>query len=61
MLSRILGKTAGLLGFWDDNKDKEFLLPNGSFVYTNSSFETIHKEFGEKCELYINFKFIRLN
>ena len=44
------GKTAGLLGFWDDNKDKEFLLPNGSFIHTNSSSETLHKEFGEKCK-----------
>jgi hypothetical protein len=47
MLSRILGKTAGLLGFWDDNKDKEFLLPNGikslgrnvSYISTSNSFD----------------------
>ena len=49
----ILGKTAGLLGFWDDSKDKEFLLPNGSFVETNSSYRTLHKDFGQKCKLEV--------
>ncbi|XP_028415599.1 sushi domain-containing protein 2-like isoform X2 [Dendronephthya gigantea] len=46
--SRFKGKTAGLLGFWNDDKDQEFLLPNGSFIDTNSSYRTIHNEFGQK-------------
>ncbi|XP_028415602.1 sushi domain-containing protein 2-like isoform X2 [Dendronephthya gigantea] len=45
---RFKGKTTGLLGFWDDNKDREFLLPNGSFIGTNSSFRKLHTEFGQK-------------
>ncbi|XP_028417110.1 sushi domain-containing protein 2-like [Dendronephthya gigantea] len=45
---RFKGKTAGLLGFWNDDKDLEFLLPNGSFIDTNSSYRTIHHEFGQK-------------
>ncbi|CAB4032217.1 Hypothetical predicted protein [Paramuricea clavata] len=46
--TRFKGKTAGLLGFWDDSKDLEFLLPNGSFIHTNSSYRTLHNEFGQK-------------
>ena len=46
----IIGNTAGLLGYWNDNKDQEFLLPNGSFISTNSSDRTIHNEFGQKCK-----------
>ncbi|XP_028415613.1 sushi domain-containing protein 2-like [Dendronephthya gigantea] len=45
---RFKGKTAGLLGFWNDDKDQEFLLPNGSFIDTNSSYRRIHNEFGQK-------------
>ncbi|XP_028410519.1 sushi domain-containing protein 2-like isoform X2 [Dendronephthya gigantea] len=45
---RYKGKTAGLLGFWDDSKDQEFLLPNGIFIPTNSTSQTIHNEFGQK-------------
>ena len=48
-----LEKTAGLLGFWDDSNVNEFLLPNGSFVHTNSSYRTLHNEFGQKCKLEI--------
>ena len=43
------GKTAGLLGYWDDNKEKEFLLPNGTFLDTNSSSRMLHYHFGQKC------------
>ena len=46
----LLGKTAGLLGHWDDDNNNDFLLPSGGFVSTNSSSETIHREFGEKCK-----------
>ncbi|XP_046863081.1 protein mesh-like isoform X2 [Xenia sp. Carnegie-2017] len=42
------GNTSGLLGFWDDSTEKEFLLPNGSFIQTNSSDRTLHYEFGLK-------------
>ncbi|XP_028416703.1 sushi domain-containing protein 2-like, partial [Dendronephthya gigantea] len=45
---RFKGRTAGLLGFWNDDKDLEFLLPDGSFIDTNSSYRTIHHEFGQK-------------
>jgi hypothetical protein len=45
-----VGKTAGLFGFWDDSKEQEFLLPNGSFIHTNSSYRTLHNEFGQKCK-----------
>ncbi|CAB4019270.1 Hypothetical predicted protein [Paramuricea clavata] len=48
--ARFKGKTAGLLGFWDDSKDQEFLLPNGSFIHTNSSYRKLHNEFGQKCK-----------
>ena len=45
-----IGKTAGLLGYLDGNKEKEFLLPNGSFIDSNSSSKVLHYEFGQKCE-----------
>jgi len=41
------GNTSGLLGFWDGNKEQEFLLSNGTFLDTNSSQTRIHHEFGQ--------------
>ncbi|XP_078360277.1 sushi domain-containing protein 2-like isoform X2 [Oculina patagonica] len=41
------GNTSGLLGFWDGDQEKEFLLPNGAFLETNSSQSRIHYEFGQ--------------
>ena len=46
--TKFKGRTAGLLGFWDDSKDQEFLLPGGSFIQTNSSYRSLHHEFGQK-------------
>jgi len=40
------GNTSGLLGFWDVDQEKEFLLPNGTFLETTSSQTRIHYEFG---------------
>ena len=45
------GNTSGLLGFWDGDQEKEFLLPNGAFLETNSSQSRIHYEFGQLCKL----------
>ena len=45
--------TTGLLGFWDNSTALEFLLPNGTFIPTNSSSRTLHYEFGQKCKIYI--------
>lgn len=47
-----LGNTSGLIGYWDDNKELEFLLPNGTFLATNSSQARIHYEFGQQCKLF---------
>jgi len=44
------GNTSGLLGFWDGDQDKEFLLPNGQFLETNSSHSRIHYDFGQLCK-----------
>ncbi|KAL9985251.1 hypothetical protein ACROYT_G007629 [Oculina patagonica] len=41
------GNTSGLLGFWNDDQEKEFLLPNGTFLDTNSTQTRIHYEFGQ--------------
>ncbi|XP_078360273.1 sushi domain-containing protein 2-like isoform X2 [Oculina patagonica] len=41
------GNTSGLLGFWDEDQEREFLLPNGAFLDTNSSQSRIHYEFGQ--------------
>lgn len=41
------GNTSGLLGYWDDSKEREFLKPDGTFLNTNSSLEIIHREFGQ--------------
>lgn len=45
------GNTSGLLGFWDGDQEKEYLLPNGTFLETNSSQTRIHYEFGQPCKL----------
>jgi len=45
-----LGNTSGLLGLWDGNQEQEFLLPNGSFLETNSSHRRIHNLFGQLCK-----------
>nr|XP_058948028.1 protein mesh-like [Pocillopora verrucosa] len=41
------GNTSGLLGYWDDSKETEFLKPDGTFLNTNSSLEIIHRDFGQ--------------
>ena len=46
----VLGNTSGLLGLWDGDKEKEFLLPNGTFLDTDSSQAEIHYKFGQKCK-----------
>ena len=47
-----LGNTSGLLGFWDGNRENEFLLPNGTTLDTNSSQSVIHYEFGQLCKYW---------
>ncbi|XP_022783567.1 sushi domain-containing protein 2-like isoform X2 [Stylophora pistillata] len=42
------GNTSGLLGFWDGDRVKEFLLPNGTFLDTNSTQSRVYYEFGQK-------------
>lgn len=45
----ISGNTTGLLGYWDDSKESEFLRPDGTFLTTNASLEVIHRDFGQLC------------
>lgn len=52
------GNTSGLLGFWNEEQENEFLLPNGTFLDTNSSQTTIHYKFGQLCKSYIRFQVI---
>lgn len=47
------GKTSGLLGYFDNDKEKEFLLPDGTFLKTSSKAATLHYEFGLKCKDWI--------
>jgi len=49
------GNTSGLLGSWDGDKDQEFLLPNGTFLDTNSSQKRIHHEFGQHCKIFVRY------
>ncbi|KAJ7394079.1 hypothetical protein OS493_003754 [Desmophyllum pertusum] len=42
------GKTSGLLGYWDDNSDKEYLLPNNKYLNTASTMSEIHHTFGQQ-------------
>lgn len=44
------GNTSGLLGYWDDSQESEYLRPNGTFLGTNSSLEEIHWNFGQLCK-----------
>ena len=46
----LTGKTKGLLGFWNDNADEEYLLPNGDFLSTTSSMSQVHHSFGQPCK-----------
>ncbi|XP_068710936.1 protein mesh-like [Montipora foliosa] len=41
-------KTRGLLGYWNDNTDKEYLLPNGEFLSTASNMSQVHHHFGQQ-------------
>ena len=50
-LPYVPGNTSGLLGFWDGDKENEFLLPGGALLETNSSQTRIHYEFGQLCKL----------
>ena len=45
----ITGNTTGLLGYWDDSQESEFLRPDGTYLSTNSSLEVIHRDFGQLC------------
>ena len=40
----------GLSGYWNDNLDDDFLLPNGTILPANLSDSQIHYDFGEACE-----------
>ncbi|XP_074615471.1 protein mesh-like [Acropora palmata] len=42
------GKTKGLLGFWNDNTNEEYLLPNGDFFSTVSTMSQVHHSFGQQ-------------
>lgn len=42
------GKTSGLLGYWDDNSDKEYLLPNNEVLSTASTMSELHYKFGQQ-------------
>lgn len=53
----LTGKTSGLLGYWDDNSDKEYLLPNNKYLNTASTMSEIHHTFGQQCR----FGIINLN
>ena len=44
------GNTSGLLGYWDDSQESEYLRPDGTFLGTNSSLEEIHRNFGQLCK-----------
>ena len=44
------GNTSGLLGYWDDSQESEYLRPDGTFLETNSSLEEIHRNFGQLCK-----------
>ena len=46
------GNTSGLLGYWDDSQELEYLKPDGTFLSTNSSFKEIHRNFGQLCNYY---------
>ena len=48
-----VGKTSGLLGYWDENVDKEYLLPNKVFLNTASTMYEIHHNFGQRCKFSI--------
>ena len=45
----ITGNTTGLLGYWDDSQESEFLRPDGTYLSTKSSLEVIHRDFGQLC------------
>ena len=46
----IVGKTSGLLGYWNDNIDEEYRLPNTEFLSTTSTMAQIHHHFGQQCK-----------
>ena len=43
---RLKGKVYGLIGNWDDNPENDLMLPNKTFIPTNSSTYDIHYQFG---------------
>ncbi|PFX16980.1 Sushi domain-containing protein 2 [Stylophora pistillata] len=45
---RFKGKTSGLLGYWDDNSDKEYFLPNREFLNTATTMSELHYKFGQQ-------------
>ena len=47
------GNTSGLLGYWDDSQESEYLRPDGTFLETNSSLEEIHRNFGQLCKYFV--------
>lgn len=46
----ISGNTSGLLGYWDDSQELEYLRPDGKVLQTNSTLEEIHRNFGQLCK-----------
>ena len=46
----ISGNTSGLLGYWDDSQELEYLRPDGTVLQTNSTLEEIHRNFGQLCK-----------
>ena len=40
------GYIKGLIGYWDDNPSNDFILPNGTWIFINSSSYDIHYRFG---------------
>lgn len=54
------GKTKGLLGFWNDNTNEEYLLPNGDFFSTASTMSQVHHSFGQQCKPFCYDNFCRI-
>lgn len=45
-----MGRTAGLLGTWNENPLDDFTLPDGTVLASDASPEDVHYEFGRKCK-----------
>ena len=60
MSCSLTGKTKGLLGFWNDNTNEEYLLPNGDFFSTASTMSQVHHSFGQQCKPFCYDNFCRI-